>query len=602
MLIQCQNLSKTFRANPLFSNLSLTLSKGDRVGIVGVNGSGKSTLLKILLGLTTEDEGSVARRSNLRLSHAPQVSNFDPEQTILAAAVAEAAKNNIPEEEQTTQAQIALSLAGFDNLAAKINQLSGGWLKRLTVTCAAMGDPDLVLLDEPSNHLDWEGLAWLEQFLKSSLASWVMISHDRNLLNATVTRILDIDRLYPDGWAVYDGDYDAFLAAKQAYRESLQEEHASLRNKLRREDAWLKAGVKARTTKSRHRMEEVHKLSEQVANRTSRLRTEDVKIQFDGSGRQTKKLLEVSEVDFGFDARPIIQNWSFVLAARTRLGVLGPNGIGKSCLLKLLEGSFSPTGGTITRATDLKVVYFDQKRASLPMDASLKNALCEDGDHVMYQGSSVHVNSWAQRFGLDHHRLATPVRDLSGGEQAKVLIARLLIKEADVLLLDEPTNDLDIATIEVLEQALRSFPGSVVLITHDRRFLETTCNHFIGFVENAQVRTFADVAQWLQPPAKKDSAFKTGSGEGSKLQPKKAKKLSYKDQRDLDKMADRIEVKETAKSHLEQELEAAAANLASPEDLTRLSKELGTICSEIDELYERWSVLTERQAELNNQG
>ncbi len=396
---------------------------------------------------------------------------------------------------------------GFDSLDAEAALLSGGWRKRLAIAEALVSEPDVLLLDEPTNHLDLAGIEWLEGLLTTSSFAAVTVSHDRYFLESTSSQIIELNRVYADGLLRVKGNFSRFLEEKQAYLEAQNRQQESLRNRVRTEIEWLRRGPKARTTKSKARIDTANAMIGQLAAMDSRTATSSAGIDFAASQRKTKRLVEFENVACEVpvtlsadpDAEPhrrcgdpnAVRGLNFVLTAGMKVGLVGPNGSGKTTLLRLLRGEIEPAEGSIRRAEALRLVYFSQMR-ELDESLTLRRALAPEGDSVIHQGRTVHVASWAARFLFTGEQLNQPVRNLSGGERARVLIARLMLEPADVLLLDEPTNDLDIPTLEILEDNLLEFPGALVLVTHDRYLLNRVASTVLGLDGRGQIGQFAD--------------------------------------------------------------------------------------------------------------
>ncbi|MFL6203019.1 MAG: ABC-F family ATP-binding cassette domain-containing protein [Thermoanaerobaculia bacterium] len=600
VLLTCESLTKGFGAHPLFEGLSFGLSEGDRVGLIGPNGSGKSTFLRILAGMEEADTGSRAVRRGTRMGYVPQDPAFPPGQTVEGVLAEALADDHSEDFEKTTRVAVGLGRAGFNDPAQAVDVLSGGWKKRLAIARELVRAPDVLLLDEPTNHLDVEGILWLEELLKSEPLAYVVVSHDRWFLENVATRMLELDRRYPEGLFQALGSYSDFLEKRDEVLRNQAEYQASLANRVRREVEWLKRGAKARTTKAKGRIQEAERLIselDEIKERTGPAAQARVGLDFNASDRKTKKLLVATGLAKSFDAGTerlrIVSGLDVKLTPGTRLGLLGPNGSGKTTLLSLLDGTLEPDAGTIERAEWLKTVRFEQGRDTLDRSVSLRRALAPEGDSVLYQGRSVHVASWAKRFLFRSEQLDTPVSRLSGGEQARILIARLMLQPADLLILDEPTNDLDIPTLEVLEESLLEFPGALVLVTHDRYLLESVSTVVLALDGRGNSRYFADYAQW-EAHRETGTAPKPAASRAAPPKEEKPKRLSYKEKLEWEQMEAKILEAEDALAAAQKGMEdpAVATDFAR---LQARSAELEAARQQVERLYARWAELEEKK-------
>ena len=459
-LLSVMGAAKSFGAAPLFTNISLHISDGERLGVIGPNGSGKSTLLKIMAGTLAPDTGTRTVRKLTRVAYVPQEPEFPAGVTTGRVLEEALSAPDMPAAERLAAVGITLGKAGFADGSAAVDTLSGGWKRRLSIARELIRNPDVLLLDEPTNHLDLEGILWLEKLLRAAPFAAVVVSHDRYFLENAATAVAEINRVYPDGLFRTQGNYADFLEKREAFLEAQSEQQAALANRVRREVEWLRRGPKARTGKSRARIDAAHELMGELAEVSARNAKATTRIDFTSSGRQTRKLVRAEAISKQLGGRQLFRGLSFGLSPGMRLGLAGPNGSGKTTLLRVLKGEIEADAGTVERADGLRVVYFDQGREQLDPAATLGEGLGAHGDSVIYRGRAIHIAGWAKRFLFRPEQLDTPVGRFSGGERARIIIARLMLQPADVLLLDEPTNDLDIPTLEVLEESLMDFAGA----------------------------------------------------------------------------------------------------------------------------------------------
>jgi len=595
-LITARELTRSHGARTLFDGLSLTISEGDRVGVIGPNGAGKTTMLRILSGDEEPDDGELHRRRLLRVAMVAQDDVFKSGATVAEVATrgAEVNRERIEDEtEQQVRVAITLEQLGFQSPEQPVAELSGGWRKRLAIAAALASGPEVLLLDEPTNHLDLDGILWLEKMLCSSrLLAYVVISHDRAFLERVANRVVEVAPQYPGGTFTAAGNYTAFLEKRAQYLQARAQYRDSLANRVRRELEWLARGPKARTTKAQSRMDEAGRLANDLAQVQAELATSSAGIEMTGSGRRTKRLLVASGVDKALGGNQLLRQLDLMLQPGQRLGVVGANGSGKSTLLKLLAGELEPDSGIIRRAEHLKVVYFDQGRAQLDQGLPLRRALAPEGDTVLYRGREVHVVTWARRFQFRDDQLDQPVSELSGGEQARVHIALLMLQPADLLLLDEPTNDLDIPTLEVLEESLLDFPGALVLVSHDRYLLDRVSSVLLGLDGAGAATPFADVDQWLAHRQSETTAPRRTRTKKRSERPRPAG-LTYLEKREFEAMEETI-------VEAEAELEAAAEHLNDPQVASDADAAHRAFLAHekaqerVNELYLRWAELEDK--------
>lgn len=600
LLLSCESLEKSYGVKPLFTGLSIGLCEGDHVGLIGPNGSGKSTLLKILAGLEEPDSGTRSVRRHVRIGYVPQEPSFAEQHSVEDALAQVLLDEGLDPHEQGSRLAKALSLGGFVRSDQALSTLSGGWRKRLAIVRSLMLEPDVLFMDEPTNHLDVEGILWLEDLLKSEPHAFIVISHDRRFLESVTTRIWELNRRYASGVFQANGRYSEFLEQREAALQAQADYQASLANRVRREVEWLRRGPKARTTKAKARIDKAGRLIDELQNMESRQPAASAGIDFTASGRKSKQLLVVKGLEKLLGGQPIVSDLDLLLGPGERIGLLGPNGSGKTTVLKLLAGTLEPDRGTITRADRLRVVTFEQHRESLNQQATLRRALAPaGGDAVVYQDRSIHLVSWAKRFFFAPEQLDLPVSRLSGGEQARLLIARLMLEPADLLILDEPTNDLDIPTLDVLEDSLLEFTGALVLVTHDRWLLDRVSTRLLALDGLGRAEWFADYAQWeaaqvrkaspeSRPPLPRDRATKPSSS--------KRKGFSYNEQKEWDQ----IEAKILASEEIAAACQTAVndpAIVSSADVLQERYAALHAAQAEVERLYARWAELDEKRTQ-----
>jgi ATP-binding cassette subfamily F protein uup len=590
LLLTVQDLTKAFGAEALFRGISFTVSDGDRIGLIGPNGAGKSTLLGIIAGRIPPDDGEVIARKMARISYVAQESVFKPGVTVSEVLAEEI--RNLDEPERLARMAETLGRVGFEDTHAEASSLSGGWRKRLAIAAALIVKPDLLLLDEPTNHLDLEGILWLEKLLEGSRFATIVISHDRYFLENVASQVIELDRAYKAGLFRAEGSYSVFLDRKDEYMRAQSQRKDALDNRVRTEIEWLRRGPKARSTKAKARIDRANELIGELADLKSRARTSEAGIDFTASGRQTKRLIEADRVSYSLGGRTLFRDLSFTLGPGQRLGLVGPNGSGKTTLLRLLMGELQPESGEIRKAHALRMVYFDQNRVQLEMDVPLRRALASDGDSVIYQEREIHVASWASRFLFKKEQLDQPVSRLSGGERARVLIANLMLQQADVLLLDEPTNDLDIPTLEILEESLLEFTGALLLVTHDRHLLDKVSTVVVGLDGQGGSERFAEYAQWEDWQSERRALAKAQNKpareKSSQESPKK--RLSYKEAREWESMEARIMECEQRLHQKQALLEDPAVTSDGPK-LKQVYEEMQAVQEEVDALYTRWGEL-----------
>ncbi len=597
-LLTARNLDKAYPSNILFEGVSVNIEDGERIGLIGPNGSGKTTLLKILAGSEKPDHGEIVRQRNLRVVYVDQDDRFADDATPMSVVQANLDDHDDSGMDPMTRASITLSKLGFSDIDRSVSSLSGGWRKRLSLAKALAQEPEVLMLDEPTNHLDLDGVLWLERFVKQVSIAIVFVTHDRRFLENTATRIVELSKAYPGGVFEASGNYTEFVKRKDAFLDAQRAAQTSIATKVRRDTAWLNQGIQGRQTRNKTQVKAAADRREELKATTSRNKapSQTSSFAFQSTERKTKKLLTLDGVSKSMGDKRLFESLGITLTPGQRIGLLGVNGSGKTTLMRLMSGNLQPDSGNIKYADNLQIVTFSQHRDSLDQSLTLQEALCPYGETVNYHGQSIHVSGWARRFLFDPDQLTTRISNLSGGEQARVLIANLTLLPADVLLLDEPTNDLDIPSLEVLEQALLEFSGAIVLVTHDRFLLERISTEYLALDDRGEAKRFASIEQWNSARKKANPATvvksKAGKSAPRPQAPPKPGKLSYKFQLEYDGMEEAI-------LDAEAQVELLETDAADPM-LTSDHKRAAMVYSKLKDgqvsvanLYARWSELEE---------
>ncbi|MCE2885284.1 MAG: ABC-F family ATP-binding cassette domain-containing protein [Planctomycetaceae bacterium] len=636
MLLTATGLSKSHGLRELFRGVSVSIAEGERIGMIGPNGAGKSTLLRMLAsgctgglaGSELPDDGAIRTPRGTAAVYVSQRDDFPEGATALSAATDAAlacADCHGDRHEAEVLATVILGKIGFDDarMDALVSTLSGGWKKRLSVACAlasAGGTPDLLFLDEPTNHLDVEGLRWMEDFLVRGshdlrARAVIFVTHDRVFLENCATRIIELSRAYPEGTLSVDGNYSEFRRRRDEFLEMQEKAQQSLANTVREDDRWLGRRAKARRTKSEARIADSAERRAELAElseRNAAANAANAGIDFTASGRRTRKLIAAHGISKSLGGKLLFRNLDLEAVPGECIGLMGPNGAGKTTLLRVLTGELAPDTGTVAIADPApRIVAMSQTRAEFPKGALLQDAISPLGEKVRFRDTEMHVKSWSRRFLFRDEQLLQSVSMLSGGELARAHVARMMLETADVLVLDEPTNDLDIPTLEVLEDAIESFPGATLLVTHDRAMLDTLASRIVvlgapdgiprvvASLDQA-LRALEKFEQEFELAATRDEARARAASDAAKKASAPAsapavaaparKKLSYNEQREFDGMESAIAAAEKKAAELEAKLNdpkliADHAAYAKACDLSAAAQ------TEVSRLYARWEEL-----------
>jgi ATP-binding cassette subfamily F protein uup len=580
-LISLNNLSLAFGGAPLFERTGLQIEARDRIALIGRNGCGKSTLLRLLNAEHRPDSGEIIRQQGLRTAILQQDVPLNFSGNISDAVLRLAAGN-----EGDGRLEALLSRLDLDPQLA-VASLSGGMKRRVLLASALYCEPDLLLLDEPTNHLDIDSILWLEQFLKRLPTTLVFVSHDRAFTASVATRIVELDRgqLFD-----YPCDYPTYLVRREERLHAEDELWRRQDKKLAEEEVWIRQGIKARRTRNMGRVRALKKLRDE--NRRRRARSGEARLNLESGERSGQMVAEAKGLNFGYADKTLVRDFSLRLMRGDRVAILGPNGCGKSTLLKLLLGQLKPTSGTLRQGTNLQIVYFDQLREQLDENASVKQNVCGDHDTVEVAGQQRHIYGYLSDFLFTPDRARTPVRVLSGGERNRLLLAKLFTKPANLLVLDEPTNDLDVETLDLLEELLLEYQGTLLLVSHDRTFVDnivTSCLVFEG--EGRFSEQIGGYSDWLEsrPAQQKPAAEKVKAQKPKEQRPKR---LGFKQKHELEELPRFIEKLETEQRQIHQALAAPALYQAGHKDeIARLQSRLPQLETELSAAYARWEEL-----------
>ena len=605
-IVTISDVSIRFRGPALLDDVSCQIEAGQRIGLLGRNGAGKTTLMKMVSGQVQPDHGKIVFAPGVTTSLLPQDVPQDITgsiSSVVAAGVSEAASEaTVSSKRGRLSVDQILSRMQLD-ADAEFSSLSSGMKRRVLLARSLVNDPDVLMLDEPTNHLDLDAIAWLEQFLLKWRATLLFVTHDRMFLRKLATRILEIDRGRIFDWSC---DYDTFLKRKEEQLAAEEKQNALFDKKLAEEEAWIRQGIKARRTRNEGRVRALKKLRQDHSDR--RKEVGKVKLRIQEGQRSGNLVADIDDVSFAYDDRTIVEDFSTTIFRGDKVGIIGPNGVGKTTLLKIILGQLKPQSGRVRTGTNLEIAYFDQLREQLDVEKTVQENVGDGYDTVKIGDRQQHVIGYLQNFLFTPERSRTEVKFLSGGERNRILLAKLFAKTANTIVLDEPTNDLDAETLELLEERLVEFNGTVLMVSHDREFLNNVVSSTIAFEHDGVREYVGGYDDWLrqrpEPPqseeqrSKKDKSNKKKTTDSQSSDSSAAtqntnqkKKLSYKDQRELDALPAKIEELETRLGTLHAEMADPNYYQKPKDELAAGQTLLKELESELNTAYERWQEL-----------
>jgi ATP-binding cassette subfamily F protein uup len=631
-LLRLEKVSLAFGHHALLDEVSLEVWRGERVCLVGRNGEGKSSLMRVINGEVSTDDGSVWLRPGIRIAHLAQDVALDTDESVFdvvagglpgvgqlisdyhQAAVQLEHNSDAAGLQKLSDLQHELEAADGWQLEQRVETvlsrleldsdaafctLSGGWRRRALLARALVSEPDVLMLDEPTNHLDIKAITWLEDFMVDYPGALLFVSHDRAFVRRLATRVIELDRGQLASWP---GNYDGYVRRKAEQLETEARHNALFDKKLSKEEHWIRQGIKARRTRNEGRVRALKAMREQRSQRRDRVGK--AKLQLETGELSGKLVFEAEDVNLAFDTNTVISEFSTTILRGDRVGIVGPNGVGKTTLIKVLLGEQPPDSGRIRRGTRLQVAYFDQQRDRLKPDITVMNAVNEGSQRVTINGRDRHVAGYLQDFLFPGERLQSPVSTLSGGERNRLLLARLFAQPANLLVMDEPTNDLDVETLELLEELLMNYDGTLLLVSHDRAFLDNVVTSTLVFEGEGRIGEYVGgYSDWLRQcrsapaapaattgkPCKLPAETKTGST--SRKQDGRPRKLSYKDQRELDALPQKIEFLEAEQAELQEKASNPEFYQQAQDATTAALARLEVVTAELEECYARWEVL-----------
>ena len=592
-LLQLRQITLRYSSLPLLDQADFQVEQGERICLLGRNGAGKTSLMRIITGEETPNEGEIIRPADAVMTRLDQEIPENVSGTVLEV-IHSGLRPDRHEEEWETDIRIEELIAEMKLPADhQFSALSGGYKRRVLLARALAGQPDILLLDEPTNHLDLDSILWLEKFLLDSKITLFFVTHDRAFLRKLATRIVELDRGRLTSWAC---DYDTYLERKAANLEAEEKQWALFDKKLAQEEAWLRQGVKARRTRNEGRVRALQKMRSERSQRREREGTARIELQVGTASGQ--KVIEAKDISFGYEAKPIVRDFTSTVWRGDKIGIIGPNGGGKTTLLKLLLGQLEPESGAVKLGTNLQIVYLDQLRGQIDNAKTVAQNVAGDAETVTFQGRPRHIHSYLQDFLFRADRIRMPAKMLSGGERNRLLLARLFLQPANVLVMDEPTNDLDAETIELLEELLLEYTGTLLLVSHDRAFLDNVVTSTLVFEGEGRVSEYTGgYEDWVRQRAVAAPPAKSAPVEAKKPEPtpapkqEKGVKFLNREKRELEELPALIEKMEAEQVELSGQLWDPAVYQKQPEKIPKLKADLAALEARLKTSYARWEEL-----------
>ncbi|WP_077928541.1 ATP-binding cassette domain-containing protein [Wohlfahrtiimonas populi] len=639
-ILTLQNISLAFGDRPLLKDLDFTLDKGDRVALIGRNGEGKSSLLKVILGDVIPDDGEIVIDRGYRIASLSQDIPRDLTQTVydvVAEGIPEVGQKLVQYHQLLLQPEAEMDLDRLGKLQQEIDaldgwsldqkvmtiitqlalpkdeiiaNLSGGWIRRVLLGKALVSEPDLLLLDEPTNHLDIDAILWLEEMLlKNYSGALLFITHDRQFLEKIANKIIELDR---GVLSEFPGDYQNYQRRKEEMVHAESQERALFDKRLAEEEVWIRQGIKARRTRNEGRVRALKAMREQYKDRISKQGV--AKLKFEEGQESGKRVISAENISYSIGDKEIIQNFSTTLIRGDRIGLIGANGAGKSTLLKLLFQQIKPQSGKVEVGTKLEIAYFDQLRSVLDLEKSVIDNVAEGSDFVEINGKKQHIIGWLQDFMFTPEKARSPVKALSGGERNRLLLAKLFAKPANVIVLDEPTNDLDIETLEVLEELLLSFEGTLLIVSHDRAFIDKTVTSTLVFEGNGRISQYVGgYTDWLESSESQKYFAHTEAEQQKNIEKKvlvvekksvenetkvQKVKLSYKETRELETLPKLLETLEQEIDELSQQTQSGDFYQRNHLEQSKVLDELAKKNEALEEAFMRWEELEQKRSQM----